>query len=61
MNLGMSQEELALRCGLDRSYTGELERGEGNPSLTSLLRIARGLGVPVSALVAQVEAGRGAP
>ena len=26
---GLSQEKLALMCGLDRSYMGRIERGEG--------------------------------
>ena len=40
---GLSQEEAAHRCGLDRSYYGTLERGERNPTLASMLKVARGL------------------
>jgi transcriptional regulator with XRE-family HTH domain len=40
---GVSQEELALRCGLDRTYLSGIERGVRNPSLTNVLRIAAAL------------------
>lgn len=41
--LGMSQERLALVCGLDRSYVGRIERGEVNITIVSLYQIARAL------------------
>lgn len=40
-----SQESLALRCGLDRTYVGGVERGERNISVLNLRRIARTLEV----------------
>lgn len=48
---GWSQEDLAGVANLDRSYVGSLERGERNPSLATLLRIARALDVSVASLV----------
>lgn len=42
-NLGLSQEESAHRAGLDRSYVGQVERGERNVSLLNIYRIAAGL------------------
>lgn len=48
--LGMSQEELALEAGLDRSYVGRVERGENNLTFVSLVRICRALGCDVAAL-----------
>ena len=47
---GLSQERLALESGLDRSYLGQVERGECNVSLRNVAKIARGLGVHLSLL-----------
>ena len=47
---GLSQEEVALSCGLDRSYFGGIERGERNVSLVNIHRIADALEVEVGAL-----------
>ena len=43
---GLTQEGLALAAGQDRSYVGGIERGERNPSLRVILRLAEALGVP---------------
>ncbi|MGA2268666.1 MAG: helix-turn-helix transcriptional regulator [Bryobacteraceae bacterium] len=53
--LGISQEELAARADVHRTYIGGIERGERNVSLLNLVRIARALSVPVSELVSGVE------
>jgi transcriptional regulator with XRE-family HTH domain len=47
---GWSQEGFALELGLDRSYFAEIERGEANPTLLVVRRIADGLGVRVAEL-----------
>lgn len=52
---GVSQEELANRSRLHRTYVGGIERGERNPSFTSLLRLAKVLDVETSELVAHAE------
>ena len=52
---GISQQGLAQRCGLDRTYISGIERGARNPSLTNILRIADALGVSASELFASAE------
>jgi len=48
---GLSQEKLAELAGLHRTYLGGVERGERNPTLLTLVKIARGFGVPLARLV----------
>jgi len=48
--LGVSQEEFADVCGLDRTYIGGIERGERNVSLVNIEKIARALRVSLSEL-----------
>lgn len=52
---GIAQDQFALLANVDRSYYGKLERGERQPSLGLMLRIAGGLGIPASDLVRKVE------
>lgn len=42
---GFSQEALALHSGINRTYMGEIERGEKCPSLIIIAKIAKGLGI----------------
>lgn len=56
--VGLSQTTLATKTRLHRTYISLLERGERNPSLHIVWRLARGLDLPASALVAELETGR---
>ena len=47
----LSQEELALMCGIDRTYIGRIENLKRNPSLEILDKIASGLGMDLSDLL----------
>lgn len=44
-SLGFSQEDMAARCGLHRTYYGSVERGERNIALQNIVRIADALDV----------------
>jgi transcriptional regulator with XRE-family HTH domain len=56
---GLSQEAAALTCGIDRSYFGKIERGEKNPTLDTIWKIADAFDTQPSALLARAEkAGR---
>lgn len=46
----LTQSEVAFRVGLDPNYIGLIERGQRNPSFTSIFRIANGLGITLSEL-----------
>lgn len=51
----MSQEELAHTSGIDRSYLGAIERGDQNPGLLHLLRIADALNTSVGDLMIRAD------
>jgi transcriptional regulator with XRE-family HTH domain len=50
---GLSQEELADRAGLHRTYVGSVERCERNISIDNIERLAGALGVSASALLGE--------
>ena len=47
---GLSQEELAFRAKVHRTYLGGIERGERNPALKNIAAIAKALDVSLSEL-----------
>ncbi len=47
---GYSQEGFALLVDLDRTYIGGIERGERNPGLKVIIRIASALSIDVARL-----------
>jgi transcriptional regulator with XRE-family HTH domain len=52
---GWTQEVLADHAKLNRSYLGEVERGSVVPSIITIAKIAKALGVSASDLVARSE------
>lgn len=46
--LGISQEQLALRAGVHRTYIGVIERAEQNLTITALKKICDALGVSLA-------------
>jgi CheY-like chemotaxis protein len=55
--LGISQEELAYRADLHRTYISDVERGARNPSIESIEKLARALQISVSMLFEQARSG----
>ncbi|WP_039912019.1 helix-turn-helix domain-containing protein [Cellvibrio mixtus] len=51
----LSQEALAERADLNRTYLGEVERGVAIPSLATIAKIATALNLPTSDLIARSE------
>jgi transcriptional regulator with XRE-family HTH domain len=47
---GLSQEQFAFKCGIDRTYIGALERGEKSPTLNTINKIAIALKISISEL-----------
>lgn len=50
MEKGITQEELSFRSGLNRTYVGEIERGEKNASVVTIDKLAKGLNVRLKEL-----------
>lgn len=54
-NKKISQEELAERCGLHRTYVSDVELGKRNVSLENIDKIARALQIKKSEIFIEVE------
>jgi transcriptional regulator with XRE-family HTH domain len=53
--MNITQEDLAARAGLHRTYVGGVERGERNLSYLNVVAIAAALGVSAAQLVGEAE------
>ena len=53
--LGLTQEDLADKAGIHRTYLSDVERGGRNPSLVNIEKLARALAVSMSVLFDRVE------
>jgi len=51
LRAGMTQEELAEACGMERTYVSYLERGKAEPKLRMIARLAEGLDTPATELL----------
>jgi transcriptional regulator with XRE-family HTH domain len=51
--MGISQEKLSVEAGYHRTYLGQLERGEVNPSLVTLVKLSAILGCKASELLTE--------
>jgi transcriptional regulator with XRE-family HTH domain len=47
----LTQEDVAHAAGMNLSYYGKLERGQNNPTLDTLIRVADVIGAPLPDLV----------
>ncbi len=54
----VSQERLAFDAGVDRSYVGGMERGEENPTIDILDKLAATLAVPVGEMLTPLQEGK---
>lgn len=55
--LGLTQEDLAEKAGIHRTYLSDVERGSRNLSLVNIERLAGALSLPISELFRLVENG----
>lgn len=53
---GLTQEELAYRASVDRTYISRIERGVRQPTITTLLGLGAALEISAADLVREVEA-----
>ncbi len=52
---GLSQEKLGFESNYHRTYISQLERGQKNPSLEAIFRLARVLGIRPSEMIRRIE------
>lgn len=57
-DLRISQEELAERADLHRTYIADIERGARNPTLLTIEKLAKGLGVSAADLLLKAASNR---
>ncbi|WP_103630736.1 helix-turn-helix domain-containing protein [Campylobacter concisus] len=53
MELNLTQETLAYKCGLDRTYISLVERSKRNPSYLTLFKISEGLNIDIKNLIGE--------
>jgi transcriptional regulator with XRE-family HTH domain len=53
---GLTQEQLGLDAGIQRNFVSLIETGQNQPTITTIAKLARALGLTASALVGEAEA-----
>ena len=53
---GLTQEKLAEKADLDRTYLSDIERGSRNPGIKNVAKLAKALGIPTAQLLEGVNA-----
>jgi transcriptional regulator with XRE-family HTH domain len=52
---GLTQEQLALEADVQRNFISLIETGQNQPTISTIAKLARALGMKASALVAEAE------
>lgn len=52
---GLSQEQLGLESGVQRNFISLIETGQNQPTISTIVKLARALGMKASELVAEAE------
>jgi len=55
LSQNLTQEKLALLAGVDRTYVGQVERGDNNVAILTLARLANALEISVSQLIQEAN------
>lgn len=55
LKAGMTQEELAFKANVHRTYVSMLERDRGSPTLETLMNLCSAMGIKASDLVRRLE------
>ncbi|MBZ0134990.1 MAG: helix-turn-helix domain-containing protein [Planctomycetes bacterium] len=58
LKAGLTQEELAFKANVHRTYVSMLERGKGSPTLDTLMNLCSAMGIKASDLVRRLEKAR---
>jgi transcriptional regulator with XRE-family HTH domain len=55
LDAGLTQEQLAFRAHVDRSYLSEIERGVRHPTVEMVLKLCHSLGISAADVIRQLE------
>ena len=55
LRLSLSQEELAIRSNVDRTFISHIERGKHQPTITTIFKLAQQLNLTPSQMIREAE------